>query len=266
MKLDLSKALVATIMILAFGLTGCQTIGVRPGGDDSTGSLGQTPQKKGTGDVYVRLSVVYMQQDQLDEALKNIKKAVSVDPNNGEAHNVMAIIYSRLGENSLADSHFRRAKGLQPKNPYTLNAYGTFLCGQKKYKEADTQFKEALKNPLYSTPEVALTNAGICARQTKDLDLAEAYLRRALQKNGKFSVALFQMARLSYETGEMMAARDFLKRYHNAAKFTPQSLWLGIQIERKLGNKNAVASYSIQLKGSFPDSMEVKLLKDSLKK
>ena len=265
MKLEVSKTLAATMMILLLGLSGCQTSGVRTGPGDATGSLGQTPQKKGTGDVYLRLAIVYMQKGQLGEALKNIKKGLSVDPNNGEAHNVIAIIYNRLGENVLAEKHFKRAKMLQPKNPYTLNAYGSFLCGQKKFKEADILFKAALKNPLYKTPEVALTNAGVCARQNKDLDLAEAYLRRALQHNKKFSVALFQMAKVSYETGDMQAARDFLKRYHEVAKFTPKSLWFGIQVEQKLGNRNAVASYSMQLKGSFPDSTEVKLLKDSLK-
>lgn len=265
MKLEFSKAFVITIMIFVFGLTGCQMGGVRADGEDDIGSLGQT-QEKGSGDVYVRLALVYMQQGQLAQALQNIKKGVAADPNNGEAHNVMAIIYSRLGKNDLADKHFRRSKSLQPNNPYTLNAYGSFLCGQKKFKEAEQQFKDALKNPLYKTPEVALTNAGICAKRVKDLDLAEAYLRRALQHNKKFSVALFHMARVSYETGDMISARDFLKRFHQVAKYTPQSLWLAIQIEQKLGNKNAVASYSMQLRGSFPDSTEVKLLKDSLKR
>lgn len=266
MKLEVSKTLTATVIVLVFGLSGCQTTGVMPGGaGDSTGSLGQTQRKKGTGDVYLRLAIVYMQKGQLGEALQNSKKAVSIDPSNGESHNVMAIIYSRLGENRLAEKHFKRAKSLQPKNPYTLNAYGSFLCGENRFKEADIQFKAALKNPLYKTPEVALTNAGVCARQNKDLDLAEAYLRRALQHNNKFSVALFQMAKVGYETGEFQASRDFLKRYHRVAKFTSKSLWLGIQVEQKLGNRDAVASYSMQLKGSFPDSTEVKLLKDSLK-
>ena len=265
MKLEVSKALVTTIVLLAFGLSGCQGTGIRPGGmgGDTTGSLGQA-KKTGSGDVYVRLAVAYMQQGQLGAALQNAKKGAALDSNNGEAHNVLAIIYSRLGETALADKHFRRAKSLQPKNSYTLNAYGSFLCGQKKYKEADVQFKAALKNPLYKTPEVALTNAGICARQHKDLDLAEAYLRRALQHNKRFPIALLQMSKISYETGDNQSAREFLNRYHRVAKPTAESLWLGIQIEQKMGDRDAVASYSMQLKGNFPDSTEVKLLKDSL--
>jgi type IV pilus assembly protein PilF len=266
-KLEVSKTLVTIILISVFGLSGCQTTGVRLGGTegDTTGSLGQS-QKTGAGDVYVRLAVAYMQKSQLAEALKNAKRAVGLDPGNGEAHNVLAIIYSRLGENALAGKHFKRAKSLQPKNSYTLNAYGSFLCGQKKFKEAEEQFKAALENPLYKTPEVALTNAGICARQHKDLDVAEAYLRRALQHNKNFSTALFQMSKLSYEIGETQEARRFLNRYHDVANYTAESLWLGIQIEQKLGNRDAVASYSMQLKGKYPDSTEVQLLKDSLKR
>ncbi|MCP3670704.1 MAG: type IV pilus biogenesis/stability protein PilW [Gammaproteobacteria bacterium] len=247
-----------------FGLAGCQQGGVRADMEDDTGSLGTTA-KKGTGDVYVRLAVVYMQQGKLGVALQNIKKGIAADPNNGEGHNVMAIIYNRLGEKGLAEKHFKQSKRLQPRNPYTLNAYGGFLCSEKRFKEADEQFKSALKNPLYKTPEVALTNAGICARRAKDLDVAEAYLRRALQHNNRFSVALLNMARISHESGDMQAARDFIKRYHKVAKFTAQSLWLAIQIETKLGNKDAVASHIMQLRGSFPDSTEVKLLRDSLK-
>ncbi len=269
MKLEVTRAIVVTMLITMFGLAGCQQGVVRPYGDsnseDQTGSLG-IAAKKGNGDVYMRLAVVYMQRDQLAVALQNIKKSVSLDPNNGEAHNVMALIYGRIGETALAEKHFKRSKQLQPKNPYTLNAYGSFLCGQKRYKEADEQFKLALKNPLYTTPEVALTNAGICAMRANDNDLAEAYLRRALQRNSRFSMALFQLAQLSFDSGDSIAARGFLTRYHKVAKFTPQSLWLSIQVERKLGNRNAVASNSIQLRGSFPDSTEVKLLRDSFKK
>jgi type IV pilus assembly protein PilF len=264
-KLDVSKAIAVTVLISMFGLAGCQQGVVRPDGDDQTGSLGTAP-KKGSGDVYVKLAVAYMQRDQLGVALQNVKKAISIDPNNGEGHNVMAIIYSRLGESSLAERHFKRSKELEPKNPYTLNAYGSFLCGKKRYKEADEQFNAAMKNPLYTTPEVALTNAGICAKRAKDTDKAEAYLRRALQYNGRFPLALFQMAQLSYDSGDSTAAKVFLNRYHEVAKYTSQSLWLAIQIERKLGNKSAEASYSMQLRGSFPDSTEVQLLRKSLKR
>jgi len=253
---------VVIALMFAFALTGCESGGVRGDLDDDGGALGEE-KGKGAGDIYVKLAIAYMQQGQLRQALIKAKRGVDVDPSNAEAHNVLAIIYSRLGENEQADKHFQRAKSLRPRNPYTLNAYGSFLCEQKKFDEADKQFKAALKNPLYGTPEVALANAGICARRAKDNDLAEAYLRRSLQHNKNYSVALYQMAQISYETGEILSARAFLKRFHTVAKFTPQSLLLAIKVERKLGNRDGVASYQMQLRGSFPDSMEVKLLRES---
>ncbi|NNG13883.1 MAG: type IV pilus biogenesis/stability protein PilW, partial [Gammaproteobacteria bacterium] len=42
-----------------------------------------------------------------------------------------------------------------------------------------------------------------------------------------------------------------------------QGLWLGIQIERKMGDKDAVASYALSLRKQFPDSEEAHLLRES---
>lgn len=53
-----------------------------------------------------------------------------------------------------------------------------------------------------------------------------------------------------------LPARDYLERYTGVAPHTPQSLQLGIQIERELGNDNAVETYSQILKSKFPRSNE----------
>jgi type IV pilus assembly protein PilF len=39
-----------------------------------------------------------------------------------------------------------------------------------------------------------------------------------------------------------------------------QILWLGVRIERKLGDRNSEASYGAQLRRSFPDSREALLM------
>mgnify|MGYP006175898873 CR=1 FL=1 len=43
---------------------------------------------------------------------------------------------------------------------------------------------------------------------------------------------------------------------------TPDGLLLGIKIERQLGDKNAVSSYEMLLRNSFPDSVEVQELRE----
>ena len=71
------------------------------------------------------------------------------------------------------------------------------------------------------------------------------------------------MAKLSYANGNYLSARAFLQRYLEIANQTPASLWLGIQIEQKLGDKNTLSSYALLLKNNFPDSREAGLLKES---
>jgi len=44
---------------------------------------------------------------------------------------------------------------------------------------------------------------------------------------------------------------------------SPEVLWLGIKIERVLGDKDNEASYAIQLRKQYPNSAETQLLLNS---
>ncbi len=240
-------------LVLLF--SGCQTANVR----DNTGDLGvQTAESP--ADIYVQLGLAYMQEGRYDVALRKLKHGIELDPNHAQAHNVLGVLYERLGETEEAETHYRKALRLAPKDPYIRNAWGSFLCKQGKYREADEQFDLALKNPLYETPWVALTNAGICARQIPDTKKAETYFRKALTLNKTFASALYQMARISLEKGNALTARGYLERYLSVAKHTPASLLLGVRIEHALGNEDTEASYRLLLQRKYPDAPEVQQL------
>jgi type IV pilus assembly protein PilF len=64
------------------------------------------------------------------------------------------------------------------------------------------------------------------------------------------------MSRLSLQQGNHLRARAYLQRYVSVGRHTPETLWLGVQIERELGDKKALASYSSKLRKDFPDSDE----------
>jgi type IV pilus assembly protein PilF len=246
-------------LTLVFALTACQQGGVK----DDLGGPGGGAAGSGKADVYIKLAVAYMHAGDYGTALSKIKQGVAFEPNNGNAHYVLASIYQRLGENRFAREHFERAIKIQPRDPDTRNAYGVFLCDQRNYEEADKQYRMALDNPLYRTPEVAFTNAGTCAQMSGNNAKAEEYFRRALQRNKKLPQALIKMAQLSYNAGEPLSTRGYIQRFHQVAGHTPASLWLAIQAERTLGDKNAEASYTMLLRGKFPDSPEIKLLRES---
>ena len=52
----------------------------------------------------------------------------------------------------------------------------------------------------------------------------------------------------------------YLQRYLEVGKHTSKSLWLGIRIERDLGDNNAASSYAMLLKAKYPDAPETREL------
>ena len=71
------------------------------------------------------------------------------------------------------------------------------------------------------------------------------------------------MCDLSFRLGRHLPARGYLQRYAEVARHSPRSLWLGVRIERELDDRDAEASYALQLEKNFPDSAQTKLLLES---
>ena len=204
-----------------------------------------------------------MKQGRDDIAMKKLQHAIDSDPNYAAAYDVLGLLYSKLGESRKAEESFKKALSLDPNNSGMLNNYGLFLCTHGKAEEGQKKFAAAIANPLYRTPDIAYTNAGICAIQQNDANAADTYFRKALGFNPKMPIALLQMAKLSFAGGKYLPARAYLQRYEAVASPSAESLWLGVRIEKKLGNKDREASYAVSLRGKFPDSDETKLLDNS---
>ncbi len=217
-----------------------------------------TSDPKRAAKANLELGVAYYREGRLQLAMENLQRAVELDPDLSEAHGAIAILYERLGENESAERHYRRALALAPADSRTNNNYGQFLCQQKRLQDADRHFRQAVADPLYDTPEVAYTNAGICARRIPDVRKAEEYFRLALERNPFYPQALLQMLSLNHEQGEYLRARAYLQRYQQVSRHGPESLWLGIRVEHALGDKNAVASYGLALRNNFPDAPQTR--------
>lgn len=212
-------------------------------------------------EVHTQLGATYLFRNQLDVAQQELERALELDPDDSQANNMMGLLQIRLKDDAKAERHFRRAVGGQPDNPDARNNYAVFLCERARFDDADEQFRAAIRNPLYKTPEQANLNAGLCMLRKPDKIAAARYLRAALQSDPRLPPALINMARLSFEAGEMLSARGFMQRYFEVAKDSPDSLLLAFRIERALGAKDAQANYALRLRGKFPESAEARQLR-----
>jgi type IV pilus assembly protein PilF len=199
-------------------------------------------------------------------ALDQLKKTIRVDERSYEAHALIAIVYERLEKYATAEEYYRRARELVTVESHEYGAvrnnYGAFLCRRGRVEEAVKLFVEAVDGKLYQTPHLALENAGICLLKIGKDDEAAAYFRRALDIQPTLTTSLIELAKYHYKKGDYLLARAFLQRYSENGVMPPDSLMLGIRIEKQLGDKNLLDRYVRELEQKYPDSIEAKQLSE----
>ena len=221
------------------------------------------PQPERAAEINLELGVEHLRKGNLQQAKDKIDRALEQNPRYARAHLVAGMLYNRLGDQKQAESHYERAVSLEPKNPEFKNNYAVYLCQQKKYERGQKIALEAGADPLYKTPEVAYLNAGNCALSAGDMKTAEENFRKSLAAKPRFGEALFQMADLEYRQTEYMSARAFLERYLEVGRTSPATLWLGVRIERGLGNQAQAQHYAQRLKNEYPSASQTKELLES---
>lgn len=229
-------------LLMAAGMTGCQ-------------SMRKSDGSREAARLNAQMGIEYLRKGDIELARDKLLKAVEMDSNNAEAHGALGLLYANTGDLDQAEKHYSKSLSLEPDDPNVLNNYGAMLCAQGKYERADLQFRRASTNARYQAPEVALTNAGVCARRLPDVAKAEAYFREALKFNPRFADALGQMAMLEADQARYLNARGFLQRYEALqAPMTREMLQLGLRIELALGGRRAAQRYAQALRDEFPGS------------
>ncbi len=214
--------------------------------------------------VHTELGALYMQRGNMGVALEEARAALSADANYAPALNLMGLVYMQLHEDRSAEKSFEQALGLAPGDPEINNSYGWFLCQTGREQRSMQYFLVAIKSPLYATPTMPYTNAGICSLRLKDDKAAEEYFVGALRLDGNNSRAIFFLADISYRQGRVAAARQHLADLHQFTEPSSESLWLAIRIEHKMGDREAEARFASQLRRKFAGTPEQQKLLQGL--
>ncbi|MDR3056068.1 MAG: type IV pilus biogenesis/stability protein PilW [Zoogloeaceae bacterium] len=208
--------------------------------------------------LHTELAALYYQADAMAIALEETGIALAADPNYASAYSMRALVYTSLREFAAAETDFKKALSIAPSDPDINNNYGWFLCQSGNEKAAIPYFLSAVKNPLYTTPELAYTNAGSCALKAGELVDARAYLLQALRfSRGNMPQVQVHLAMLAYREGNLTEARNRLQEVWQAGGDpSPEALWLGVRVEHKLGHSVEEKSLTAQLRRLYPTSME----------
>lgn len=209
--------------------------------------------------IHTELAGLYFERGQMGIALSEIELALKAEAGYAPAYNVRGLIHMELREEKEAEEDFQQSLRLDKTDSETHNNYGWFLCQHQREKESIAHFLAAVKNPLYSTPERAYLNAGLCSQKAGSNKDAADFLQRALRIRSDLLPALQAMAEIRFADGDYAAARQYLAAQGSENLTAPQ-LWLAVRIERRLGDGNAEGRYASQLRQRYPDSRETQLL------
>lgn len=204
----------------------------------------------------LELAVAYFEQGQTTIALDELKQSMVTDPTYPEAYSLRGLIYMRLNDFRVAEESFKKALALSPQDASVMHNLGWLLCQQARYPQAQELFSQALANPRYGERAKTFRAQGLCQARAGFKGEAELSLLKSYEFDAGNPVTAYNLAALLFGRGDFVRAQFYVRRLNNSELANAESLWLGIKVERRMENRDALQQLAAQLMKRFPQSHE----------
>ncbi|MFZ3083195.1 type IV pilus biogenesis/stability protein PilW [Rhodoferax ferrireducens] len=248
--------------LLVTGLVGISGCASKVAGVDPTGNgvemmtASDEPDARRRARIRLELAVGYFEQGQTTIALDELKQSIAADPTFGEAYNLRGLIYMRLNDFRFSEESFRKALSINPQNSNVVHNLGWLLCQQARYPESMLMFSQALSNPQYGERAKTLMAQGLCQIGAGQAADAELSLLKSYEFDAGNPVTAYNLAKLLFQRDDFVRARFYVRRLNNSELANAESLWLGVKVERRMNNRDAMLQLATQLQKRFPQSRE----------
>ena len=217
------------------------------------------PENRRRARLRLELASGYFEQGQTNVALDELKQALVADPTFADAFSLRGLVYMRLNAVSLAEDSFKRALTLSPRDAGAAHNFGWFLCQQGRFPESMQWFGRALSNPTYAGQSKSLMTQGICQVRAGQRLEAEQSLIKSYELDAGNPLTGYNLASLLYARGELARSQFYIRRLNNSELANAETLWLGVKVEQRLNNAEAMQQLAGQLKKRFGQSKEAAL-------
>lgn len=250
-----------TVPFVAAVLGGCAGVGgvADDGLREPTTASDQTDGER-RARVRLELASAYFSRGQLETALDELKLSINAKADLPEAYNLRGLIYAAMGEPGLAESSFKRALALNPRDADAMHNFAWFMCQAQRYADAEAMFNQALAQPQYRGTARSLLARGLCLARAGQWLQAEGVLIRAYELEPNNPSTAINLGEVLYRRADYERARLYVGRVNSQPQSAnPQTLWLAVRIEHKLGNPVSVREFGGELLSRFPKSPEAAL-------
>lgn len=196
----------------------------------------------------VQLGLGYLKQGDRPRAKKKLLTALKQEPTSADVNAALAYYFEQTNEVAEAKKFYLKALEFSSNSGAQLNNYGTFLCRQANYKEAEHYFLRAVKDEQYVNTAGAYENAGLCALAIPDNEKARLYFTRAINQDPARRVSLYELVKLESTMSRDTEAFSLLQQHPDLVLNDKIFLSLARDVAAKTGNYTSATEYENNLK------------------
>ena len=208
-------------------------------------------------EIRLQLAVEYLQEDLMDRAIKELKKAEEIDKKSPKIYEVYGLAFQKNNEPGEAESYFKKMLKYDASYSRGRFNYALFLMREQRYEDAAEQFEKVAEDLYYSNRARAFFHLAQCWQKLGNSEKMGPAYQKAVALDNNFAPAFLELAQFKFDNKEYAASDKYLKQYREKVKqSSPKGLLLGIKIARLFEDKDAEVSYVLALKNLYPRSDE----------
>lgn len=212
-------------------------------------------EKQQRAEAQYKLGIAELYAGKYPDALIAFEKSREWTPNDPKIYNALGLIYFRQQKYSRAIEAFQKTLQLDPNFADAHNNLGKVYAQMGNWDKAIMEYREALANSFYRTPELAHYNLGEALLAKGDNINAVKEFHSAIQIRPKFSPALNKYGIALYRMNRNQEAiKRLTQAIESAPDFIDPYLNLGI-VYMKLDNRpEAVQQFRFVVEHSLDET------------
>lgn len=249
---------ILVIIFLLLGLTSCA----------STQSQQDKAREKDPQYQY-NLGLFYLNNNNIDEAIKCFNKSLSLNPKNHLAWNALGLAQSMKANFENSIRAFEKALEVNPQFSEAHNNLGTIYFELGQYEKAEAEYRKALLDPTYPSRELPYYNLARLYFVQDRLDEAYDNIQKSIQAKNRFAMAHNLRGMILEKLGELEEA---VVAFEQAVKIVPDDSTFLFNLARAQFNNGLYKSSKENFEKLYPklvtqeDRDTVKIYLEELKK
>lgn len=165
------------------------------------------------------LGLFYLNNNNVDEAIKYFNKSLALNPKNHLAWNALGLAQSMKANFEASIRAYLKALEANPQFTEAYNNLGTIYFELKEYDKAETEFRQALLDPNYNSKELPYYNLARLYFVQDRLDEAYENIQKAIQTKNRLAMAHNLRGLILEKIGNLEEA---IVSFEQAVKIVPE--------------------------------------------